>query len=175
MCQEIREIYNAFKEAGSQYGKNYELASIGALVNINMNAGDLVSEVIEAAEFLKSQKGLGKLEMDRYTRLMFSTMIISSIYSEEAGSSSASVTSGALATVITQQICMYVAIMAASTSVVVSSVVVVVVAFVVVTAVVAACETSLAFEVPLQALTPSTTAPARIILIIFFIHISPVI
>ncbi len=115
------EIYNAFKEAGSQYGKNYELASIGALVNINMNAGDLVSEVIEAAEFLKSQKGLGKLEMDRYTRLMFSTMIISSIYSEEAGSSSASVTSGALATVITQQICMYVAVMAASASVVASS------------------------------------------------------
>lgn len=115
------EIYNAFKEAGSQYGKNYELASIGALVNANMNAEDLVAEVIEVAEFLKNQKGFGKLEMDRYTRLMFGTMIISGIYSEETGSSSASVTSGALATVITQQLCIYVAIMAASTSVVVSS------------------------------------------------------
>ena len=115
------EIYNAFKEAGSQYGKNYELASIGALVNVNMNAEDLVAEVIEVAEFLKSQKGFGKLEMDRYTRLMFGTMIISGIYSEETGSSSASVTSGALATVITQQLCIYVAIMAASTSVAVSS------------------------------------------------------
>jgi hypothetical protein len=115
------EIYNAFKEAGSKYGKNYELASIGALVNTDMNTEDLVSEVIEVAEFLKGKKGFGALEMDRYTRLMLGTMIVSGIYSNEKASLSASVTSGALATVIAEQLCMYVAIMAASTSVAVSS------------------------------------------------------
>ena len=115
------EIYNAFKEAGSKYGKNYELASIGALVNTDMNTEDLVSEVIEVAEFLKGKKGFGAFEMDRYTRLMLGTMIVSGIYSNEKASLSASVTSGALATVIAEQLCMYVAIMAASTSVAVSS------------------------------------------------------
>lgn len=115
------EIYNAFKEAGSKYGKNYELASIGALVNTDMNTEDLVSEVIEVAEFLKGKKGFGALEMDRYTRLMLGTMIVSGIYSNEKASLSASVTSGALATVIAEQLCMYVAIMAASTSVAISS------------------------------------------------------
>ncbi len=115
------EIYNAFKEAGSKYGKNYELASIGALVSTDMNTEDLVSEVIEVAEYLKDKKGFGALDMDRYTRLMLGTMIVSGIYSEEKTSLSASVTSGALATVIAQQLCMYVAIMAASTSVAVSS------------------------------------------------------
>lgn len=115
------EIYNAFKEAGSKYGKNYELASIGALVNTDMNTEDLVSEVIDVAEFLKGKKGFGALEMDRYTRLMLGTMIVSGIYSNEKASLSASVTSGALATVIAEQLCMYVAIMAASTSVAVSS------------------------------------------------------
>ncbi len=115
------EIFNAFKEAGSKYGKNYELASIGALVNTDLNTEDLVSEVIEVSEYLKDKKGFGALEMDRYTRLMLGTMIVSGIYSDEKTSLSASVTSGALATVIAQQLCMYVAIMAASTSAAVSS------------------------------------------------------
>ena len=86
-----------------------------------MNTEDIVSEVIEVAEYLKEKKGFGILDMDRYTRLMLGTMIVSGINSEEKASLSASVTSGALATVIAQQLCMYVAIMAASTSVAVSS------------------------------------------------------
>ena len=86
-----------------------------------MNTEDLVTEVIEVAEFLKENKGFGMLDMDRYTRLMFGTMIVSGVYSDEKVSLSASVTSGALATVIAEQLCMYVAIMAATTSVSVSS------------------------------------------------------
>ena len=115
------EIFDAFKEAGSKYGKNYELASIGALVNVNMNTEELVSEVIEVADYLKDNKGFGMLDMDKHTRLMLGTMIVAGSYSDEKAPVSASVTSGAIATVIAQQLCMYVAIMAASTSAAVSS------------------------------------------------------
>ncbi|MCR4834261.1 MAG: DUF4003 domain-containing protein [Butyrivibrio sp.] len=110
----VLELFDAFKTAGAKYGKEYELASLGVLVNLNMNTEDLVSEVVEAAEFFKGKKGFGVLDMDKHTRLMLGTMIVSGVYSDETTATSASVTSGALAAVIAEQLCMYVAIMAAT-------------------------------------------------------------
>jgi hypothetical protein len=110
------EIFDAFKEAGAKYGKEYELASLGVLVDIDMNAQDLVAEIIEVAEFFKDQKGFGALELDKHTRLMLGTMIVSGVYSDENVTTAASVASGALAAIIAQQLCMYVAIMAATTT-----------------------------------------------------------
>ncbi len=110
------EIFDAFKEAGAKYGKGYELASLGILVNVNMNTEELVLEVAEAAEYLKDKKGFGMLDMDRHSRLMLGAMVVSGVLSEDDSVAGASVTSGALSAVIAQQLAMYVAIMAATTS-----------------------------------------------------------
>ena len=114
------EILDAFKEADVKYGKDHELASLGVLVNLNMNTKDIASEVIEAADFLKSQKGFGILDMSNQSRLMLGTMVVSGAYADDSEAVNATVTSGALATVIAQQM-MFIAIMAASASITATS------------------------------------------------------
>lgn len=113
--QKVLDLFNAFKEAGAKYGKNYELASLGILININKNIEEIVSEVIETAEFLKNKKGFGILEMDKATRLMLGSMLVSEVYGASDSAVSASVSSGALAAVIAQELCMLAAVMAATT------------------------------------------------------------
>ncbi len=74
------DFFNAFKDAGMKYGKDYELASIGALIDIDADRDEIVNEVIEVADYLKGKKGFGMLDMGREGRLMFGTMLVSGEY-----------------------------------------------------------------------------------------------
>ncbi len=74
------DFFNAFKEAGTKYGKEYELASLGALIDIDADKNDIVNEIIEVAEYLKGKKGFGMLDMGKEGRLMFGTMLVSGAY-----------------------------------------------------------------------------------------------
>ena len=115
-AERVLELFDAFREAGAKYGKGYELASLGILVNINRSTDELVSEVVEAADYLKDKKGFGTFDIDKHARLMLGAMVVSDVFSGENTASGAAVASGALATVIAQQLAMYVAIMAATSS-----------------------------------------------------------
>ncbi|SDB57486.1 DUF4003 family protein [Butyrivibrio sp. INlla16] len=117
----VLEIYNAFKAAGLKYGKEYELASLGTLININLSTGELVSEVAEAAKFFDGKKGFGMLDMNKQTKLMLGAMVVSGAYSEKSTVTDASVTSGAISMIIAEQTAMLVAIMIASSSAAASS------------------------------------------------------
>ncbi len=79
-CERALNLYNAFKDAGAKYGKDYELASLGALIDIDVDKEELVSEIIEVADYLKGKKGFGMFDMGRETRLMFGTMLVSQSY-----------------------------------------------------------------------------------------------
>lgn len=114
--EKVMELFEAFKNAGAKYGKGYELASLGILVGIDKNIEDLVSEVVEVAEYLSGKKGFGILNMNRHTRLMLGTMIVSEIYSDGNVATGASVASSALSAVIAAQLCMYVAVMSAASA-----------------------------------------------------------
>ena len=109
-------IYNAFTEAGIKYGKDYELASLGALLNAKMDPQQLVSETKEASDFLKSQKGFGSLDIGKTTRLMFAAMIVASQNSEKNVTGNAAVIEGAVATVIAHQVAIMLAMVAISSS-----------------------------------------------------------
>ncbi len=115
------DIFNAFKEAGAKYGKDYELASLGTLVETDADKNELAAEVIEISDYLKGNKGFGMLDMGKATRLMFGTMLLSQEISSEKYKADASVISGAIARVVAEQTAMMVAIIAASTSSITSS------------------------------------------------------
>ena len=110
------EIFDAFAAAGAKYGKGYELASLGTLIGLNATPEDIASEVAEAADYLKSNKGFGAFDMGKATRLMFGTMVVAGENTDENYKVGASVISGAVARVVAEQTAMLVAIMAASTS-----------------------------------------------------------
>ena len=74
------DFFNAFKAAGAKYGKDYELASLGALIDIDADKDELVSDVIGVADHIKGKKGFGILDMGRETRLMFGTMLVTGAY-----------------------------------------------------------------------------------------------
>ena len=109
-------IFKAFSASGSKYGKDYTLASLGVLTNIDLNTDELVAEIIDAADYLKEQKGFGSLSMDKATRLMYGTLIVSSLLSDDSTAASASITGGTIATIITEQICMYIVMMSAASA-----------------------------------------------------------
>ncbi len=79
-CDRALALFDAFKNAGAKYGKSYELASLGALIDIDADKDEIASEVIEVADFIKGKKGFGMLDMGKETRLMFGTMLVSGAY-----------------------------------------------------------------------------------------------
>ena len=119
-CDRTIKIFDAFKEAGTKYGKEYELASLGLLTNIDMDAKDIVAEVIGTAEYLRQKKGFNFWYMTKQTRLMFAAMLVSESLLGDNATASGSVTSSAVARAIAQQTAMFV-IIATSTAASVAS------------------------------------------------------
>lgn len=115
-CDKALDLFNEFKTVGSGYGKDYELASLGILTNISMNTCDIVSEVVEAAKYLKGKKGLGFWSVYRHTRLMIAATIVHSAYAGEDSAASASVIGGTISRVIAEQIMLMVIVASAATS-----------------------------------------------------------
>ena len=110
------DIYDAFTAAGAKYGKGYELASLGTLIGLATNPVDIATEVVEVADYLKSNKGFGSFDMGKATRLMFGTMMVAGDNSDENYKVGASVISGTVARIVAEQTAMMVAIIAASTT-----------------------------------------------------------
>ena len=110
------ELLRAFEAAGTKYGKDYELASIGSLVDIKVNTNELVDEIVEVADYLKEHKGFGSLSMSKISRLMFGTQIVSQFYSADEYKTDASVIAGTVAKVVAEETAMFLAIIAASSA-----------------------------------------------------------
>ena len=118
----VLDIYNTFKAKGAKYGKDFELAALGSLIDIDIDKEELVSEIIEVSDYLKGKKGFGMLDMGRQERLLFGTMLVAGAYAPDNYKTDASIIGGTVARVITEQIAMCAIIMiAASSSVAASS------------------------------------------------------
>lgn len=115
------ELFDEFKKQGAKYGKEYELASIGVLHNLNVNKEALVSEVIEVSDYLKGNKGFGTFSMSQSIRLMFAATLVSGAYSAEDRTGKTTSATSAIARVVAEQTATFVAIMAASAAVTSSS------------------------------------------------------
>ncbi|MCR5557951.1 MAG: DUF4003 domain-containing protein [Butyrivibrio sp.] len=110
------ELLKAFEAAGTKYGKDYELASIGSLIDIKLNTNELVDEIIEVADYLKENKGFGSWSISSASRLMFGNLIVSQFYAAGENKAEASVTAGTIAKVVAEEAAMLVAIIAATSA-----------------------------------------------------------
>ena len=107
-CEKTVALYDAFKEAGTKYGREYELASLGLLTDIPMDAKDIVSEVIGTAEYLRTKRGFTFWYMTKQSRLMFAAMLVAESYLDNKDTANASVIGSTVARVIAQQMAMFV-------------------------------------------------------------------
>ncbi len=115
-CKKTVDIFTALKNAGVKYGKEYELASLGALIDIDLSLDELVSEVKETEKYLKSKSGFKGLQMSTRTRLMFASMVLASVYGKNDTSAETAAVQGTVATVIAQEAAMLMIMMAASSA-----------------------------------------------------------
>lgn len=105
-CGRVCEIYYGLKNAGVRYGTNYELATLGSLALLPADVEIIVNEMLEVNEFLGAQKGYGILGLDKKTRLLHASMIVSRLHSENSSGAEAAALTGTLSLVAAQQAAM---------------------------------------------------------------------
>ena len=110
-CDKVIAIYDALKARGLSYGKDYELASLGALTEIEMTPEELADEIADASDFLKNRKGFGDWSMGKKSRLMFAALITAQAYAPSSRAMDSAVMGGSLAIVIAEQIAIMVTMM----------------------------------------------------------------
>ncbi len=121
-CDKVVKLYNTFKEHGAKYGADYsEFSTLATLIDIDADPDELVDEIIETANELKTHKGFGSWSMDKRQRLMFASIIVGYAYnSERALENSVAITS-TIAVVIAEELAIMMCMMMSSTANVVSS------------------------------------------------------
>lgn len=113
-CEKALNLYDAFKAAGAPYGKNYELSMLGCLVDLDVDQEQLIQDVVEAEVYLRSQKGLGVLDMSKETRLMYASMITAAIYNEEKNPASSAIENTIAVTIAQEVTFMLIVVMCSS-------------------------------------------------------------
>ena len=116
-CNKVMQMYYMLQERGAKYGKEYEFASLGSLIGIDMDMGILADEIVEADRLLGTYKGFGAWNMDKTTRLMFAAVLTAEVFETDNPGLSCSVIGGSLAIIVAEEIMlMMVVIMCANTS-----------------------------------------------------------
>ena len=106
------EIFESLKKKGIKYGKSTELAALGGLVDINMDADAIASEVAEASELLKKHKGFGNIALGKEYRAMFAALMVAEDYAGFGSSAGATALGSSLAVAIAEEIILLILIAA---------------------------------------------------------------
>ena len=115
-CDRVSAIYDALVVKGLTYGKDYELASLGALVNIDMTPEEVADEIADAAEFLKKCKGFGDWSIGQKSRTMFAALMAAQAYAPCSHVMDFSVLGSSLSMVIAEEVCLMATMMMVCTS-----------------------------------------------------------
>ena len=111
------KLYNTFAEHKMKYGTSYhEFASLGSLIDIDVDTDELVDEIIETAEYLKNGKGFGGWSMDKKQRLMFAAMLVGDSYEADKVLIDNAAVSSTVAMIIAEEVAVMTCIMAATTA-----------------------------------------------------------
>lgn len=113
-CDKVTSLFNEFKAQGAKFGASIEFPAIATLIDIDMPAGQLVSEIIGAAEYLKNCKGFGILDVDKQGRLMYASLIANSVFSTETSSEASVIASNAIMMAIAEEMALIICMMTAS-------------------------------------------------------------
>lgn len=112
------DIFEALKKNGIKYGKSTELAALGALVDIHLDAATIASEISEASELLKKHKGFGNLALGKEYRAMFAALLVAEEYLDNNSPVGTTLMGSSLAVVIAEEIILLIliSVQAASTA-----------------------------------------------------------
>ena len=117
-ANKVIALYDAIRDAGVRYGKNWELSALAAFAADDTPVETIVNEMLEVDALLEGQKGYGGVfGYDRKTRMMHAAMLVSAYHSrEQTGLVSAIAQQSAVAMIAAQQaaICAMIACSSAS-------------------------------------------------------------
>lgn len=74
-CDRVVGLFNALDEKDADIGDGYVFSSLGVLLAIDETPEMVVSELLEADEFLKGLKGFDEKSVDKRHRLMFAEIL----------------------------------------------------------------------------------------------------
>lgn len=113
-CNRVIGIYEGLKEKKKKYGQTYELSTLGGLALADVEVSELVEQIADADDYLKTQKGFGALGIGGAQRLMYASMLVMQQYTSKVNTIEAAALSGIVAIIIAQEAALIAAITAST-------------------------------------------------------------
>lgn len=111
-CERVVTLYEALRDAGYKYGKEYELPTLGVLSTVSGNIEELVTDMAEIDEWLAGQKGFGILgSVNKKQRLMYAGLLAMRGLSDSKAMQTMTI-NGTISLMIAQQVAMCAAVAA---------------------------------------------------------------
>lgn len=115
-CTEVFDLKNMFKDKKKSFDSN-AISILGGLNMIDADKENLVAEIIEVDEFLKTQKGFGFWGIGEKQRLLFAASLVMNQYGSEKNRTQVTVISSTVTAIVAQ----YTAMLAAVTTAMIAS------------------------------------------------------
>ena len=109
-CAKFNQIFDGLKQKKHKYGSGYELAILGALVTVSVSEEQIVQDIIDADDYLKTLKGFGDMSLGSTRRRMYAVLQVLDEYRQEPSLEGNMVLTSMLAITILAEICMLIAV-----------------------------------------------------------------
>lgn len=119
-CRQVLDLQDQLKRRGKRFDSN-SLAILGGLVLLDIEQEKLVSEIVEADEYLKGQKGFGVFGIGEKQRLLYAALLVMDRYVTEKESMQMTMITSAVATILAQQMAMILAVTSVNAAMVASN------------------------------------------------------
>lgn len=113
-CKRIIDLWNELKTRGHRYSPIYTLPTLGVVSLLNEGIPSLYDQLLEADNFLKTQKGYGFWGLDKNHRIIHAGMLVTAVHEGAIGTAHAAAINSALASITAQQAAMCAVIAASS-------------------------------------------------------------
>lgn len=102
-CNRVISIYEGLKEKKKKYGQTYELSALGGLALSDADVSELVEQIAEVDDYLKTQKGFGALGIGSAQRLMYASMLVLQQYTSKINTIEAVALTGVVSIIIAEE------------------------------------------------------------------------
>lgn len=119
-CRKAEAVFNILKENKHKYGTGFELTVLGTLSMLDLTAEQIADEIMEADDYLKSQKGFGTFAMKDSVRRMYAALMVMDTHMPPADHSHESIVNSMLAMVIAMEVCMMIVMTSVITATVIN-------------------------------------------------------
>ena len=102
-CRDTARLFDLLKEKKHKYGTGYELATLASLAALPCGVDETARDIIEASEFLKTQKGYGFWGFAKTQRLLHAGMIVTAEHIGGSEMMSGAAVGGTLSMIAAQQ------------------------------------------------------------------------